>query len=234
MDLDVLRDRCAEYDDKLEKSISLNQTLLREVYTGRARSALRRLAAKMAAGSVILLAVIVSLAFFLSAHKSTPQFLWSAVVLDVFAIAALVAMNAQIALALRIDYDKPIAAIQKRIQLLRKFRVRYSQMIFLIMTLTWAPVFIVVLQAFFGMDAYLLYGSAWIVWTVAFGMAFMLGGIWFSIRFGRRFKGSAAGLQFVNDITGRDLKDANEFLEVLCEFEDKRRETGLGNGDRKC
>ena len=51
MELDELKVKWAEYDRKLDESIRLNRQLLRESYTRRAKFALWRLAAMLAAGS---------------------------------------------------------------------------------------------------------------------------------------------------------------------------------------
>jgi hypothetical protein len=227
MDLDVLREKWVEHDKRLEASIRLNRQLLRETYTRRAQSALRRMAAILALGSISLLAVIVSLGVFLHKYGSMPRFLWPAVALDVFAVAALAALNAQIGLALKSDYNQPVATIQKRLETLRMFRIRYSQAIFLTMALTWAPIFIVVMKAFFGVDAYRAFGTAWIVVNVLFGLAFLLVGIWLSKKYGPRVNSTPFGQQLMKDIAGYNLNAATGFLKTLSEFEEEKHDGQL-------
>lgn len=152
MELDELRQKWLEHDRKLEISIRLNRQLLRDTYTRRARFALWRLGTMLAAGSVILLAIVVSLGRFIHENRGMPQFVWPAVTLDVFAIATLACLILQIALALHVDYDQPVAVIQKQLERLRKIRIRYIQGVCLGMTLTWAPIFMVVMKAALGVD----------------------------------------------------------------------------------
>jgi hypothetical protein len=52
MELDELKEKWAEHDRKLDQSIRLNQQLMRETYTRRAKFALWRLAAMLALGSI--------------------------------------------------------------------------------------------------------------------------------------------------------------------------------------
>ncbi|MGA2879719.1 MAG: hypothetical protein ABSG13_12285 [Bryobacteraceae bacterium] len=214
MELDELKEKWVEHDRKLDQSIRLNLQLLRETYTRRAKFALWRLAAMLAAGSIFMLVVIVSLGRFIALNWSTPRFTLPAIVLDLAAIAALAALTAQIGLALTIDYNQPVALIQKRLETLRKFRIRYTQAIILTMTLTWAPIFIVVMKGSLGLDVYRLFGIPWIVINVAFGLAVLAVGIWAFQKYGGR-----VNQRFLRDIAGYNLNAASRFLTTLAEFE---------------
>jgi hypothetical protein len=101
-----------------------NRQLLRDVYTRKARFALWRLGTMVAAGSAILLVVIVLLGAFIHQNWGMPRFVWPAMTLDVFAIATLACLSVQIALALQVDYDLPVAVIQKQLERLRGIRIR--------------------------------------------------------------------------------------------------------------
>jgi cellulose synthase/poly-beta-1,6-N-acetylglucosamine synthase-like glycosyltransferase len=210
MELDELKERWAEHDRKLDESIRLNRRLLRDMYTRRARFALWRLAAMLAAGALFMLAIIVSLGRFIAQNWSMPRIAWPAIVLDVLAIATLAALNAQIGLALNINYNQPIAVIQKRLETLRKFRIRYIQAIFLMATLTWVPIFIVLTR---------LFDTAWVVANVVFGFLVLGIGIWVVRRYGDRLSNSAFGQRFLRDLAGYNLNAASGFLATLAEFE---------------
>jgi hypothetical protein len=212
MELDELKEKWAEHDRKLDESIRLNRRLLRDSYTRRARFALWRLAAMLAAGSIFMLVVIVSLGRFIAQNWSTPRVAWPAIVLDVLAIATLAALNAQIGLALSINYNQPIAVIQKRLETLRKFRIRYIQAIFLLSTLTWVPIFIVLTR---------LFDTAWIVANVAFGFLVLAIGVWVARRYGNRMSNSTIGKRFLRDLAGYNLNAASGFLTTLAEFEEE-------------
>jgi hypothetical protein len=226
LDWDVLKEKWADNDRKLEASLHLNRQLLRETYTVRARNALWRLGAMLAVGSITLVAVIVSLGAFMGKYGFMPRFFWPAAALDAFAIAALAGLNAQIGLALNIDYGRPITIIQKRLESLRMFRLRYCQGICLMMTLTWAPIVIVVLKGFFGVDAYRLFGTSWILWTAFFGLAFGLALMFLWLRlskqYGGRISGSEFGQKFMREIGGYNLNAAADFLDTLARFTDEK------------
>jgi hypothetical protein len=210
MELDELKQKWAEHDRKLDDSIRLNRQLLRDMYTRRARFALWRLAAMLAAGALCMLAIIVSLGRFIAQNWSMPRIAWPAIVLDVLAIATLAALNAQIGLALNINYNQPIAVIQKRLETLRKFRIRYIQAIFLMATLTWVTIFIVLTR---------LFNTAWVVANVVFGLLVFAIGIWVARRYGDRMSNSAFGRRFLRELAGYNLNAASDFMATLAEFE---------------
>jgi hypothetical protein len=216
MELDELKQKWAEHDRKLDQSIRLNRQLLRETYTRRARFALWRLAAMLASGSIFILIVIVWLGRFIAAYHSMPRFVWPAVMLDLMAIAALGALTAQIGLALGMNYNQPVAVIQKRLETLRKLRIRCTQAIFLTAALTWAPIFIVFMKVFLGVDVYRVFGTTWILTNIAFGIAFVVAGVWVSKKVGPRIS-----QRFLRDLAGYNLNAASGFLTTLAEFEDE-------------
>ncbi|MGP0075161.1 MAG: hypothetical protein ACLPWF_24890 [Bryobacteraceae bacterium] len=221
MELDELKEKWAEYDRKLDVSIRLNQQLLRETYARRARFALWRLAGMLALGAIVTLPIIGVLGGFIAKNWATPKFAIAGMVLDAAAIAALAALIAQIALALSINYNQPVAVIQKRLETLRKFRIRYAQAILLISPLLWAPIFMVAMKGLLGLDVYRLFGLTWIVVNVAFGLGVLALGLWLARRFGARMAGTTFGQRFLRDLAGYNLNAASRFLATLAEFEDE-------------
>jgi MFS family permease len=206
MELDELKQKWTEHDRKLDLSIRLNRRLMRDTYTRRAKFALWRLAAMLALGSLFMLVVIVFLGAFTAKNWAMPKFTIPAILLDIAAIAALAALNAQIGMALKMDYDQPVAAIQKRLETLRKFRIRYIQAILVSAALLWMPLFIVAMKGFFDADVYRLFATSWIVTNVAFGFAVLALGIWLS----KKYRPDA----------GYNLNAASGFLATLAEFEE--------------
>jgi hypothetical protein len=224
VEMDDLRKTWAEYDRKLDTNIRLSRQLLASANLNRARSALQRLAVFLAMESVVQLAVVVALGNFIYEHIAMARFVLPAAALDVFAIAILAAMIRQIAGALQIDYGKPITAIQKQLENLRVFRIRYIQGIFLVATLAWTPLQIVALKGFWGLDAYILFGTAYLVANLLVGLAIIPLAIWLSKKFSDRMGRSPMIQRLMKDLAGYNLNAATGFLATLSEFEDEKRE----------
>ena len=114
-----------------------------------------------------MLVVIVSLGRLIVANWSSPRFMWPAVALDLAAIAALAALIAQIALALKIDYDQPVAVDSKSARNAAKGSASgTSKGSFSPALLAWMPLFILVMKRFLGVDVYRLLRNSWIVTTL--------------------------------------------------------------------
>ncbi len=113
-----------------------------------------------------MVVVAAALGSFIHKNLGMPQMVWTAALLEVFAIAVLALLIVQIALALQTDYGQPIAAIQRRLEKLRKVRIRYIQGVCLAAALSWAPLFIVGMKAFLGVDVYRTFDRTWLVSNV--------------------------------------------------------------------
>ena len=221
LELDEMKKQWAEHDRKLDESIRLNRQLLSTTNLKGARSAMQRMAAFLGLEAVVQLAVVVALGSFIYEHIAMVRFALPAAALDVFAIAILIAMIRQIALGLQIDYDKPIAVIQKQLEDLRVLRIRYIQGIFLAATLAWTPLMIVTLEGFWGLDAYRLFGTAFLVSNLLVGLAIIPLALWLSKRFSDRMGRSPMIQRLMRDLAGHNLNKATGFLATLSEFEDE-------------
>jgi hypothetical protein len=219
MELDELKEQWADYDRKLDETLRLNRQLLKTMKLSRVRSALQRLAVLLALESVAWFAGIVVLGLFISRNITMMRFALPAAVLDLFAIANFAALIAQISSALRIDYDRPIADIQKQMEALRVLRIRYIQASVVGGFVAWVPFVVVVFKGFFGLDAYHLFNTAWLITNVLVGLAVLALAIWLSKKFSERMSRYPGIQMFMRNLAGQNIKTANEFLAKLSEFE---------------
>jgi hypothetical protein len=118
----------------------------------------------MGLGALIGLIGPVILGQFIYQHWAEPRFVLPAVVLHVWVIESLATSIRQIAMALQIDYDKPIALIQKQLESLRVLRIRITQLALLTgQVVWWIPFLIVALKGFWDVDAYNLFGAGFLL-----------------------------------------------------------------------
>jgi hypothetical protein len=219
MELDKLKEQWADYDRKLDENLRLNWQLLKTMKLSRVKSALQRLAVLLALESVLWFAGIVVLGLFISRHITMMRFALPAALLDLFVIANFAALIAQIASVLRIDYDRPIADIQKQLEALRVLRIRYIQASVVGGFVVWVPFVVVLFKGFFGLDAYHLFHTAWLITNVLFGLAVLVLAIWMSKKFSERMSRYPKIQRFMRNLAGQNIKIANEFLAKLSEFE---------------
>jgi hypothetical protein len=225
MDMDVVQAKWAEHDRKLEVSIRLNRQLLMATNMNRVRTPLRRFAFFVGLEAAVGLVLPVILGQFIYAHWTEPRFVLPAVALDVWAIANVAALFREMAMALRINYDKPIATIQTQLENLRVLRIRVTQWALLTGQLVWwVPFTIVALDGFWGVDAYQVFGGTVLAVNVLFGLAIIPMAIWVSRKFGDRMGRSPIIQRLMRELAGYNLNAATRFLATLSEFEDERRD----------
>jgi hypothetical protein len=226
MELDALKAKWAEHDRKLDASIRLNRQLLRAANMNRVRSPLRRFAFLIGVGALIGLIGPVILGQFIYEHWAEPRFALPAVVLHVWVIASLAASIRQIAMALQIDYDKPIALIQKQLESLRVLRIRITQWALLTgQVVWWIPFLIVALKGFLDVDAYKEFGTGFLLTNLAVGLAIIPLAIWVSRKFAPRMDRSPAMQWLMRELAGYNLNAATCFLATVAEFENETRES---------
>lgn len=206
MDIDALRTKWLEQDRKLDGSLLLKKELKAAIEMNQAHWPLQRFTYLLALGAGLNLIGLVMVGQFLYAHWAEPRFAAPAGALHLWLIASLVASVRQIVTASQIEYDKPVAGIQKQIESLRGLRIRLTQWALLTGQLVWwIPFMIVGLKGFWNLDAYKIFGSAFLMCNLAFGLAVIPLAIWASRRFGGRM------------LAGYNVNEAADFLATLSE-----------------
>jgi hypothetical protein len=215
-DLDEMREVWAAHDVKLDQSIRLNRELLKAATLSKAHSATQRLSWGLGFETVMWSVIIVSLGSFIFRHIAVVRLSLSAAGLDVYAIAMLAATIRQIVALRQIDYSGPVTAIQKQLEMLRVLRIRITQWALLGGTVVWAPFLIVAARAFLGLD---IVNSLWLWANIAFGLCLIPLAVWLSKTFGERMGRHPFIQRVMDDLAGRNLNGASEFISRLSEFE---------------
>lgn len=219
MQLDDFKTHWDTYDRKLNKNWQLSLALLRQTRWQQTRSALQKLALGAWVELFLGLATAMVLGGFIAAHFTQWQFLLPAVALHVFTISQIVFNGYQVATLQEIKFDAPILLSQKRLANLRRWRIRATLGAFVIAPLLWVPLLIVSVKGLLGLNLYAVLSPAWLVVNVLFGAAVIPLTLWVARRYRARWQNSPRVQQFLDDVAGRSLKEANAFLQELSEFE---------------
>jgi hypothetical protein len=224
IDMDAFQLKWAEQDRKLDVSIRLNRQLLMAVNMNRVRWPLRRFAFFAGFEALIGLIVLVALGQFIYANWAEPRFALPAVALHIWVIATVAAAIRQMAMALSIDYDKPIAVIQRQIESLGVLRIRVTKWALLTgQVIWWVPFLIVAFKGFWGVDAYRAFGGGFLAVNFLFGLALIPVATWVSAKYGARMSGSPFIQRVMRSLAGSDLNAASGFLATLSDFENEGR-----------
>jgi hypothetical protein len=216
LDLDEMKEVWTAHDEKLDQNIRLNRELLNSATLSRAHSAMQRMSWALSLEAGMWFVIIFSLGSFIFRHVAVVRLSLSAAALDVYAIAMLAATIRQIVALRQIDYSGPVTAIQKQLEMLRVLRIRITQKALLGGTVVWAPFLIVTARAFVGVD---IVNSLWLWANVAFGLCLIPLALWLSKSFGERMGRHPFIQRVMNDLAGRNLNAASEFISKLSGFE---------------
>jgi len=219
MNLDDLKDKWADYDRKLESSIRLNVSVLRQSVLRQVNSSLQRLFRFIVVELCINCAMVIWLGMFIGNHVGELKFIMPAIALDLFALSLVVfGVHQWVALG-SVDYSASIVVIQKKLELLRLYRIRATKWTLLLTPLIWIPLLIVTLKGLFGVNAYALFDSGWIAMNLLFGVAMIPLMICAARRYAHRMQRSPIIQRLMNDIAGRNLMAATTYLNELSQFE---------------
>jgi hypothetical protein len=225
MDLDILKEKWAEQDRKLDSVIRLNRQLPMAANMNRLQSPLRRFSLFTGLGVFVGLITLVILGRFIHTHWAEPRFALPAAALHVWVIAYVAASIRQMAITFQIDYNKPIALIQKQIESLRVLRLRVIRWAWLTGQLVWwIPFLIVVLKGLWDVDAYKALSVGFLIANMAMGLALIPAAIWLSRKYGDRMDRSPVVRRFMRNLAGYNITAASGFLETLSEFEHEPRD----------
>ena len=218
MTLDDLKAEWAARDRRLEKGIELNTQLLRESYVDRHGSSVRR----WSLGGFLFelpfyIVAIAALGVFIVRHFDEVKFVVPALLLDVWCIAMLAATAYQFGSIYRLDFGKPVIALQKALVSIRMARLRAVKWGFAAGLLVWcAPFWIVIAKAALDVDLYVLPGFLAFNAIGCGVLAALI--VWLLRRYSERFQRFAFVKAFLDSIAGRDLAKANEFMKRLSSF----------------
>jgi hypothetical protein len=225
VELDELKVRWQEQEQKLDAVIRLDRHLLREVVLAKAETALKRLSRFLWVELLLNAGGTMVLGAFLFDHLAEPRFFLPALALQAGLIFLIVAGGRQLAALTAIDYDAPVVEIQRRLAILRAERIRTMQWTLMLAPLAWVPLFIVGMKGLFGVDVYTTFSIPWLVANVLFGLLMIPTGIWASRRYADRLGHWPMVRRLLRDMGGQNLAAARSFLDSLSEFGAERSES---------
>ncbi len=219
MDFDDLQRQWAAQDARLDPSLRIEARLLRDLVADRARRPLRGLTAGVAVEVGVGAVALLALGGYLAARFGEPRFLIPALALHLAAIAH-VGFGVHQLVAIRgIDHAAPLLAVQRRLETLRRRRIRATMWTVVTAPLLWTPLLIVGLDGLLGVDAYAVLDPVWLAGNLAVGIAAIPLLRWAARRLARRFAGRPWMQGLLDDVGGRSLREAGEFLADLDRLE---------------
>lgn len=219
MELDDCKNEWAAHGAILERSLAINERLLRDVLLRKVRWALAPFvlgrALEVALGVVTLVAAVPI--FF--AHLDDPIYL--AAVGGLISVAAwLTWLCARLLVGvLQLDFATPVTALRRDVERLRIVEYRAFVWALLGGIAIWLPAALVLLEAVTGAEVLPRVDTAWLLGNVVLGVGLLGVGLWLSKRHIDRENRSPRAQRLLDALSGWALRRALENLTELQRFE---------------
>jgi hypothetical protein len=218
MELEELKALWNQNDRKLEASTRLNRLLFAQWNLRKTDASLKRLARGITFELIVNLAGIVLVGWFAAGHAGEPKFLIPAAMLDIYAIALVIAGARQLFALRSLDYDEPVVAIQSRLQRLAIARIRATAWTLLFAPLMWLPLVIVASRWLLGIDIYAVASPAWLAANAILGLVVIPVAIAIAKTYGSKLARATPMRLVADEVAGRSLAAALDDLAAIRRF----------------
>jgi hypothetical protein len=219
MQLDEMKQAWTAHGAMLERSLAIDERLLREVLLGRVKGALRPhilwRALEVAFG-VVMLAVLVPI---LSAHRAEPRYVVVGGTLALFTVL-ITALSAHLLVrSLALDYGGPVTTMQRDVERIRIVEYRALKWAVLGGVVVWLPASLILFEALTAVDALARVDLAWLIGNLVFGLVILAAGLLLSRRYVERPDLGPIARRLVDALSGRGPRSAAALLAELARFE---------------
>jgi hypothetical protein len=224
MQLDDWKAAWATHGAMLERSLAIDERLLREVLLRKVRFALLPYVLGRAFEVALGVAFVIAVAVVLARHPDDLRYLVVGSALLAFAVAMTGACAFLLVAALRLDHGGRVTESQRRLQRVRVVEYRTFEAALLGGTLFWLPALLVPFEALTGIDALARVDPGYLVAHLLVGCAVVVVGVCLSKRYVDHRDLSPRARRWVDAMSGRALRTASGHLDELARFE--RDESG--------
>jgi hypothetical protein len=219
MQLDDLKQAWTAHGDLLERSLAINERLLRETLLRKVRFALAPYVLCRVVEVVLGVAALRLVLPVLAAHVAEPRYLVAggALAACIVAITALCAWL--LVTSLQLDFGGPVTVMQRQVEGIKLVEYRCFKWALLGGVALWLPAVLVLFEAVTGVAALARVDSGYLLGNLLVGAAVLAAGQWLSRRHVERPDLSPRARRLVEALSGRALQRAAGHLAELTTFE---------------
>lgn len=219
MRLDDLERAWSTHTRTLERSLALDERILRELLLREVRFALGPFVLFRALEVALGLVVLLVLAPVVLAHRTEPRYLLVGGAVLVFALGLMIQCAGLLVRSLQLDASGPVCTIQRQIERLKQAEYRATKWALLGGVLLWLPVLLLLFEVPTGLPALGRVDLAFLLGNlVVGGIVLALGQAW-SRRAVERPDLSPLARRVVDALASRSLHSAARHLDELAAFE---------------
>lgn len=219
MELDELKKVWAAHGTVLERSLAIDERLLREVMLRKVRFALAPYVVWRALEVALGIAAMLAVMPILVAHIAEPRYVVAVGALAAF-IVVITALSAYLLVnGLQLDYDGAVTAIQRDVERIRLVEYRALKWAVLGGVAIWLPAALVLFEALTGVDALARVDLLWLALNLIFGLVVLAVGLSLSKKYVERPALKPWARRLLDAVSGRALRSVKGHLAELARFE---------------
>lgn len=214
-DLDDLKQMWAAHGAVLERSLAINERLLRETMLRKVRFAQAPYVVWRALEVLFGVAMLLAVMPVLVRHLGELRYVAVAGPFAVFVIAMTAMCGHLLGATLRLDYGGSVAALQRDVARLKLAEYRSFKWALLGGIVGWLPALLLVFEALTGVDGLARVDLGFLVANIALGLVVLAIGTWWSRKYVERPHDS----RIIDALSGRSLRVIEGHLAELASFQ---------------
>ena len=207
----------AAYDNKLDKTLRLNKSLMNELRLEKSQNSIKKILRYRIFEVVIFSFLAIFLGWYIANNLDQTHLVISGIILHVFTLVALVGSIGQIVLLQQIDFSKPIVEIRKKIELVNSHGLLFVKLIFLSAPVWWSYA-IVAIDLFLGTDLYLYLDPDFVLRYLVINFLLIIPLLWVFYKLSYKNLHIKWVRKTIRLFTGTKTMKAVEFLNDIEEF----------------
>ena len=209
----------ADYDDKLDKTLRLNTSSVKDLLLGKSQKSTRNILRYRIVEVLIFTLLALFLSWYVADHFDQTHLAISSAILNVFTLVALVGSIGQVVLLQKIDFCEPIVEIRKKIEQVNAHGLLFVKLLFLSAPIWWAYA-IVGLDLFLDFDLYVFLEKGFVIRYIVVNFLLLLPLLWVFNRLTYKNVHVKWIAKTISVLAGTKTMKAMMFLNNIDEFND--------------
>jgi len=215
-----LKQLMADYNHKLDEIIHLNKdAAMKNLQLKKSQKKTSSLLFYRIFEFSIYVFIVLFLGYFIARHWNETHFAISGLIVELFAIIALIGSVGQIVLLHQIDYSKPIMEIRKKIELVNAHGFLFLKLILISIPLWWAYA-IVGIYFFLGIDIYQYLEANFVIRYLVINGLLIVPLIWFLNQLSYKNLSIKWVRKIIESVISTKTRKALNFLQDIERFEE--------------
>jgi hypothetical protein len=218
MEFEELKNVWQKQDAKLNESISLNKSLLKEIKLEKAQSRLQKLYTDRIWRIVFYAGIMLLFGLYIGNNAPVPQLMISGVVYLILAAIGLIGAINQLTMVQSIDFSDSIPVILKKLTLLKLNVLRFIRLGIWTVPLYTASI-IIMFDVLWGVDIYTVGDKNWWVSQIVLSALFVPLAFWLYNKLSIKNMNKGYMKNLFNSSGGRKITESIDFLNEIATFE---------------